>query len=77
VRVLRSRELALVEQIGQYSEGRKNINRGLILRPVGRDDIKIDCYVEADFAGLWGYEHEQDPTSSNSRQQRARQRYMH
>jgi hypothetical protein len=26
--------------------------------------IKIDCYADADFAGLWGYEHEQDPRTS-------------
>ena len=23
--------------------------------------MKLDCYVDADFAGLWGYEDDQDP----------------
>jgi hypothetical protein len=60
----RSHELAL-EQIGQYLKGTKD--RGLILQPADAKEIKIDCYVDADFAGLWGYEHEQDPTSAKSR----------
>jgi hypothetical protein len=60
----RSQELAL-EQIGQYLKGRKD--RGLILQPADAKEIKIDCYVDANFAGLWGYEHEQDQTSVKSR----------
>ena len=28
---------------------------------------RLDCYVEADFAGLWGHEDDQDPVSVRSR----------
>jgi hypothetical protein len=59
-----SHELAL-EQIGQYLKGTKD--RGLILQPADAKEIKINCYVDADFAGLWGYEHKQDPTLVKSR----------
>jgi hypothetical protein len=37
------------------------------LEPADAKEIKIDCYIDADFAGLWGYEHEQDSTSVKSR----------
>ena len=39
--------------------------RGTSITP----DLKqgLDCYVDADFAGLWGYEDEQDPASVKSR----------
>ena len=60
----RSHEKAL-ERIGQYLKGTKN--RGLIFRPAEGHEIKLDCYVDADFAGLWGYEDEQDPSSVKSR----------
>ena len=30
-------------------------------------DLTVDCYVDADFAGLWGQEDEQDPISVKSR----------
>ena len=29
--------------------------------------MSIDCYVDADFAGLWGFENPHDPTSVKSR----------
>ena len=31
------------------------------------DEFGIDCYVDAEFAGLWGFEDPQDPTSVKSR----------
>ena len=37
---------------------------GLILRPI--TDFWIDVYVDSDFAGLWGFEDKQDPTSAKS-----------
>jgi hypothetical protein len=51
-----SHELALIS-IGQYlkSTGTK----GLTLQP--STTMRIDCYVDADFAGLWGSEDSQDP----------------
>ena len=29
-------------------------------------DLKLDCHVDADFAGLWGYEDDQDPVCIRS-----------
>ena len=29
--------------------------------------MDINCYVDADFAGLWGYEDDQDPVCVKSR----------
>jgi hypothetical protein len=58
----RSHEIAL-ERIGQYLK--KTENEGLVYRP--SSEFTIDCYVDADFAGLWGYEHPQDPSVAKSR----------
>ncbi len=58
----RSHEEAL-ERIGQYLKG--TMDEGLILRPSG--EMNIDCYVDADFAGLWPYEDKHDPTCVKSR----------
>ena len=60
----RQHEVAL-ERIGQYLKGTKN--RGLIFNPKKNEDIEIDCYVDADFAGMWGFEDEQDPSCVKSR----------
>jgi hypothetical protein len=60
----RSHEKEL-EHIGLYLKGtRKN---GLILNPKDIDNLPIECYVDATFAGLWGHEDNQDPTSVKSR----------
>ena len=48
----RSHEVAL-KCIGRYLKGTRSI--GLILDPT--IDLTIDCYPDADFAGLWGHEH--------------------
>jgi Reverse transcriptase (RNA-dependent DNA polymerase) len=58
----RSHEKAL-EQIGQYLKG--TLDEGLVLRPT--DNLDIDVYVDADFAGLWPHEDKQDPTCVKSR----------
>lgn len=34
---------------------------GMILNPTSDDSMKVDCYVDADFASLWGVEDKQDP----------------
>ena len=57
----RSHEMAL-EHIGQYLKG--TIDEGLILKPT--DDLNIDCYVDADFVGLWPYEDKYDLTCVKS-----------
>lgn len=58
----RRHEQALV-RIGRYLKG--TMNRGLILSPTDSPDI--DCYPDADFAGLYGHEDAQDPHCARSR----------
>ena len=58
----RSHELAL-KRIGRYLIGTKD--RGMILDPSTKLDI--DCFVDADFAGLWGSESPESPMSVKSR----------
>jgi hypothetical protein len=53
-----------LERIGQYLKGTKK--RGLIFDPQKNKDIEIDCDVDADFAGMWGFEDEQDPSCVKS-----------
>ena len=50
--VKRSHELAL-ERIGRYLLA--TADKGLILW-TNLNEMKINCYMDADFAGLWGYE---------------------
>ena len=52
-----------LKRIGRYLKG-TNTKR-LIMKP--RPDLNIDCYVNSDFTGLWGYEDSQDPTCIRSR----------
>ena len=30
------------------------------------EELNVDCYVDSNFAGLWGYEDDQDPTCVRS-----------
>jgi hypothetical protein len=60
----RSHELALI-RIGQYLKGTRD--KGLILTPNQDELLKVDCYVDADFCGLYGKEDRLDPTSVKSR----------
>ncbi len=46
-----------LKQIGWYLKG--TIKNGLILNP--SDTFKIDCYPDADFAGLWTQDNKHDP----------------
>ncbi len=50
-------------RIGRYLKG--TINKGLILNP--SHDLHLDCYPDADFAGLWKHEHPDDPHCVRSR----------
>ena len=54
---------AALKRIGRYLKG--TANKGLILDP--RDNFRIDCYPNADFAGLYGHKHHQDPHCARSR----------
>jgi hypothetical protein len=58
----RSHEIAL-KRIGRYLKG--TLEEGLVLRPTKTFDI--DCYVDADFAGLWPHENKLDPSCVKSR----------
>ncbi len=51
-----SHENAL-KRIGRYLKG--TLDKGLILTP--SDNLKIDCYPDADFAGLWNCDDKNDP----------------
>ena len=58
-----SHEMAL-EHIGQYLKYTQD--EGLVLKP-SHDNLNVDCFVDADFAGLWPYEDKQDPSCVKSR----------
>ena len=60
----RSHEKAL-ERIGQYLKGTRE--KGLIFKPEATASLGIDMFVDADFAGMWGYEDPNDPVSTYSR----------
>lgn len=55
-------EVAL-KRIGRYLQGTRD--GGIILRPSAT--VKLDCYVDADFAGIWGHENANDQVSVKSR----------
>jgi hypothetical protein len=57
-----SHEQALI-QIGQYLKG--TIDKGLIFKP--NSIMRIDCYIDTDFAGLWPHEDKEDPVCVKSR----------
>ena len=59
----RASHATAVKRILRYLNGTKD--KGMIIEPTGTP--KIDCYVDADFAGLWKVEGDQDPISVKSR----------
>ena len=60
----RSHEEAL-EHLGLYLKGTKD--KGLIMSPEQVDLLRLEIIVDADFAGMWGHEHPQDPACAKSR----------
>ena len=52
-----------IKRIIRYLQGTKE--KGLIMKPT--PGLKVNCYVDADFAGLWKVENPQDPISVKSR----------
>ena len=58
-----SHEKAL-KRIGRYLKATRD--KGLILTP-SADTLKIDCYPDADFAGMYGHERNNDPACVKSR----------
>jgi hypothetical protein len=51
------------KRIGRYL--RTTAEKGIIMQP--NTALALDCYVDAAFAGLWGFENGQDPSSARSR----------
>ena len=64
----RSHEIAVIH-IDRYLVGTRT--RGMMISRLKgaslEDDLTLDCYADASFAGLWGYENDQDPSSVKSR----------
>ena len=58
----RSHEEAM-KHIGRYLKSTRD--KGIIMTPT--EKLQLDCFVDADFAGLWNYEKDIDPTSVKSR----------
>ena len=54
-----------MKRIGRYLI--RTRTKGLIVKLDPLRDIEITCYVDADFAGLWGVEDPQDPACVRSR----------
>jgi hypothetical protein len=52
-----------VRKIGRYLQGTRD--KGYFLNP--NNTKHLDCYVDADFAGLWNPDEAQDPTTLKSR----------
>jgi hypothetical protein len=52
-----------VKRICRYLQG--TANQGMKFQP--SETMKLDCYVDADFAGLWNHEDNQDPVCVKSR----------
>jgi hypothetical protein len=55
-----------LERIGCYLKATHD--KGLILKPIPFDDVlRTEIFVDADFAGGWGYENPKDPACVRSR----------
>ena len=52
-----------LKPIGQYLKA--TLDHGLVFNP--SRELKTDCYLDADFAGMYGYENSNDPSSVKSR----------
>ena len=57
-----SHEIAL-KRIGRYLKATRE--RGLVLNPC--NELKVDCFPDSDFAGLYGHEKSSDPVCTKSR----------
>ena len=52
-----------MKRICRYLQGTKD--NGLLFNPSKK--MVVDCYSDADFAGLWGHENTEDPICASSR----------
>jgi hypothetical protein len=51
-----------IKQITRYLQGTKD--KGMMFSP--SNDYMVNCFIDADFAGLWGAEYDQDSVSVKS-----------
>jgi hypothetical protein len=51
-----------IKRIIRYLQGTKD--KGMTFSP--SNDYRVNCFVDADFAGLWGLEYDKDPVSVKS-----------
>ena len=63
IHALQNSHAIAVKRIIRYLQGTKE--KGLLLEPTS--DLQVDCYVNADFAGLRNSENDQDPIYMKSR----------
>ena len=56
---------AYLKRIGKYLKGTSE--KGLLINPPKDENLNLTCFVDADFAGLWNREDEQDPHCVRSR----------
>ena len=54
----------VIKCIAQYSKSILNKNKDLRLKII--NNLKIDYYINTDFAKFWSYENNQDPVCINS-----------
>ena len=54
-----------LKRIGKYLKN--TTEKGLIIKPDREEKLGLTCFVDADFAGLWSREDEQDPHCVRSR----------
>ena len=54
-----------IKQIGRYLQGTKT--KGMTINPIRNGELHVECYADADFAGLWGQEDVHDPHCVRSR----------
>ena len=59
----KSSHATAVKRILRYLQGTKD--KGMTLNPT--NDLDVHCYVDADFAGTWSVEDDQEPVSVKSR----------
>ena len=59
----RKRHEVAIKRIGRYLKATRD--KGMILNP--SSELRVDCYPDADFAGLYGYESPTDPSCVRSR----------
>ena len=59
----RNSNTTAIKRVLRYLKGTRT--KGMMISP--RNEFWVDCYVDADFAGLWQVEDEQDPISVKSR----------